>query len=554
MPWRGPQYEGEFPSLGPQIVEWTEKYLCHGPGDVQGESIELDDELYTFVVKAYRIDPVTGRRVYSRAFFSRPKGRAKSELAAMLVCVELLGPARFSHWDEQGEPVGKPVTSPLIKCMATEEGQSGNTYENVPVMLAHLSKYFGNEFPTIDFGRSEQTSSRIFVVGGGEVRPCTASDAAKDGGKETFVVFDETHLYILPVLHNMHKTVRRNLRKRKAAQPWSLETSTMYAPGEESVAEFTHAYAIDIKEGRTRNRGLLFDHKEAPPDIDFTDRESMLKGLRYVYGPFAENMDLDSIIEDVWDPQSDLNNSKRYWFNQPTAAANAWLTPQQVDSVVTALQVVADGESICLGFDGSRSRARGITDSTALVGSRVSDGHLFFPPWGDGYSIWEQPLGPEGFEWSVPRTEVDDAVQMAMERYKVIGFYCDPAKWETYVDKWTAQYGPRMLVRAKRNTPLEWWMSGGRITEVVRATQRLHSGITQQQVTIDAGATALIRHLKNARRRNSTQGIQISKEHPLSSKKIDAATAAILAFEARGDALAAGFGNLRRRGRRAVGF
>jgi phage terminase large subunit-like protein len=554
MPWRGSQYEGEFPSLGRQIVEWIEKYLCHGPGDVQGEPIELDDELYAFVIKAYRLDPDTGRRHYRRAFLSRPKGRSKSELAGMLVCAEALGPVRFSHWDEQGEPVGRPVRDPLIKCMATEEGQSGNTYENVPVMLAHLSEHYGAEFPAIDLGRSEQTSSRIFISGGGEIRPCTASNAAKDGGKETFVVFDETHLYVLPELHKMHGTVRRNLRKRRAAEPWSLETSTMYAPGEDSVAEKTHIYAVDIKEGRVRNRSLLFDHRQAPPDVDITDRESILAALREVYGPFHVHMDFEAILDDIWDPQSDVNNSRRYWFNQPTAASDAWLTPQQVDEQATATEVVADGETICLGFDGSRQRARGITDSTALVACRVSDGYLFLPSWGDGYTVWEQPLGPEGFDWAVPRTEVNDAVATTFDRCKVIGFYCDPAMWETYIDQWTALYGPRLLVRAKRNAPLEWWMSGGRITEVVRATDRLHSGITQKQALIDAGSSALIRHLKNARRRVSSAGVQIAKENPVSPKKVDAAVAAILAYEARGDALAAGFGQSRKRNRRAVGF
>ena len=68
MPWRGPGYPGEFPSLGEQVVEWIEHYLCHGPGDVMGEPIELDDEFYEFVVRAYRLDPDTGQRVYRRAF------------------------------------------------------------------------------------------------------------------------------------------------------------------------------------------------------------------------------------------------------------------------------------------------------------------------------------------------------------------------------------------------------------------------------------------------------------------------------------------------------
>lgn len=553
MPWRGPEYPGEFPSLGPLVVEWIETYLCHGPGDVQGEPIVTDDEFYEFIVKCYRIDPATGRRIYRRAFLSRPKGRAKSELAGELVCAEALGPVRFDGWDAAGEPVGRPVRSPFIKILATEEGQAGNVYENVPVMLDYLKEHAGDEFPGIDLGRGIQTSSRIFLSTGGEIRPCTASNAAKDGGKETFVCFDETHLYVLPELKRMHKTLRRNLRKRLEADPWALETSTMYAPGEESVAEDTHSYALAIREGRVREKGLLFDHREAPPIENLSNHDELLAALRHVYGPAAEWMDLEGIISDIWDPQSDPGDSRRYWLNQPTAAADAWLTPQQVDSCATATEVVADGEKICLGFDGSRQRARGITDSTAIVACRVSDGYLFLPTWGDGYTIWEQPDGPAGIDWAVPRDEVNDALDMVFQKYKVLGFFADPAKWETYIDQWTARYGPSLLVRAKRNAPIDWWMSGGRITEVVRATERLYSDISQHQIKIDASAAPLIRHLKNARRRVSQAGIQIAKENPLSRKKIDAAVAAILANEARAQAVAEGWTRVRKR-KRVYGF
>jgi len=188
--WRGPTFPGEFPSLGAQLVEWIETYLVHGPGDVMGDPIVLDDEFYEFIVRAYRLDPDTGRRVYRRAFLSRAKGRAKSELAGMLVCAEALAPVRFAGWDAYGEPVARPVKAPFIRCLATEEGQSGNTFDNVSSMMANIVEIHGDTYPGIDFGRSAQTSSRILLhAQRGEVVPSTASGASKDGGKETFAVF-----------------------------------------------------------------------------------------------------------------------------------------------------------------------------------------------------------------------------------------------------------------------------------------------------------------------------------------------------------------------------
>src|SRR5665213_3022325 len=102
------------PTLGPSVCDWIEEYLVHGPGDIQGTPIELDDEFRRFVYKAFEVYPKAhewaGRRVYPRAFLSRPKGRAKSELAAMLICVEALGEVRFDGW-RGDDPIGAPVTS-----------------------------------------------------------------------------------------------------------------------------------------------------------------------------------------------------------------------------------------------------------------------------------------------------------------------------------------------------------------------------------------------------------------------------------------------------------
>jgi phage terminase large subunit-like protein len=540
MPWRGPDYPGEFPSLGPQIVQWCESYLVHGPGDVMGEPIVLDDEFYEFIVRAYRLDPETGRRVYRRAFLSRAKGRAKSELAGILVCAEALGPVRFAGWDARGNPVGRQVKSPFIRCLATEEGQSGNTFDNVSTMMAHLVEVHGDTYPGIDFGRSAQTSSRILLhAQHGEIAPSTAAGASKDGGKETFAVFDETHLYTLPELRRMHDTVRRNLRKRREAEPWCLETSTMYRPGEESVAERTHAYHQAIVEGRVKERGLLFDHREAPPDVDLSDRDSLMRGLKAAYGPASEWMDLDGIIAEIWDPQNEVSDSRRYWLNQVVAASDAWLAPSEWGRVADATKSLADKDTVTLGFDGSVR-----DDSTALVACRVEDGHL------ELLGCWEQPDGPAGDGWQVDRTAVDAAVFGAFERLNVVGFYADPAYWADTIDRWMAEFGPRLHVRASQQRPLEWWTN--RPKAMVDALARFHEAVLTEQLSHDGGSV-LTRHVLNARRRVGRSGITISKEFPGSPRKIDAAMAAVLAYECRGDAVTAGFAR-RRRQRKAYGF
>src|SRR5690348_3337091 len=121
MPWSGPLFDSHACSLGYEVYDWIRAYCCHGPGDVQGQPIEADREWLRFLVDAYRIDPVTGVRVYDEAVLSRPKGRAKSELAGWVAVAEAFGPVRFDGWDADGQPVARPVVSQLIKAMATEE-------------------------------------------------------------------------------------------------------------------------------------------------------------------------------------------------------------------------------------------------------------------------------------------------------------------------------------------------------------------------------------------------------------------------------------------------
>lgn len=529
---------GRFISLGFTAIDWIEHYLCHGPGDVQGEDLVVDDEMAAFIAKAYRLDPVTGRRTVNRGFLSRPKGRAKSELAGALVCFEALGPCRFDGWDGAGEPVGRPQVYPFIRCLATEENQSGNTYDNVTAMLEHLVEHFGEEFPGIDLGRSAQTSSRIYIEGGGEIVPSTSSGAAKDGGKETFAVFDETHLYVLPELKAMHKTVRRNLVKRRAAEPWSLETSTMYALGESSVAEATHEYAKAIEAGRVRDGGLLFDHREAPHVEDLHDDDQLLPALEFVYGDAASWMDLERIASDMREPDTDPADARRYFLNQPGTASARAFDKACWGGLVRADFVVPDKEPIVLGFDGAKWR-----DATALVATHVESGYQWL------LRVWEAPLNKQEAEgWEVPEHEVNDAVALAFDTWRVLRMYADPPWWEEAVAAWQGKYGEKVVT--------EWWTHRDRA--MAFALRAYKTAMAGGELTHD-GDEAFARHIANSVKRDARarddQGKPmwtIQKDRHDSPRKIDAAMAGCLSWEARRDAIAAGA--LKRTRRRVAGF
>jgi len=519
-----------------------EHFCIHGPGDVQGEPVVHGDESTAFVVDCYGLDAL-GRLLYDSAFLSRPKGADKSGLGARFAMFEALGPCRFDGWAQggevyedpwglgfryeyqPGEPLGRPVTSPYVRIMATEEGQTGNVYDAIHVNLT--------TGPLADVPGLNVGLTRTLLPGGGEITPSTASGASKDGGKETFVVFDETHLYNTPELRRMYKTVTRNLRKRKKiAGTWYLETTTMFAPGEDSIAEATYSLSKAIREGKTRRERLLFDHRYGECE-DLSAEDTLRAAILEAFGEAIDWNDIDAIVDEFYDPRADTTDSRRYFLNAPTSTEDAWLAEHEVAAVVDAEKVVADRDVIVVGFDGSRKRTHSVTDATALIGCRVADGHLF------EIRVWEQPTGPAGEGWAIPVLEVEAELAETFRKFTVVGLFADPARWESHLAGWEAKYGHRLKVKCSRDHPMHF--PSNQPTPVVRAVEQLHTAIVQHECTVD-GSSAFVRHLLNARRRAKRAGIILAKEHPESARKIDAAYAAVLAWQARLAAVAAGIG------------
>ncbi|MCK2237717.1 MULTISPECIES: Terminase [unclassified Crossiella] len=520
-------------SLGWLAAAWVEHWAVHGPGDVQGDEVELDDEFAGFLLDTYSLSE-QGRRLYSRAALVRAKGRAKSELAGFIGLFEALGPARFAGWAQggevfehngfvytyaPGEPMGKRITYPYIRCLATEESQTGNTYDVIHFNLAQGP--LGEDLPTGAAGLT-----RILLPEGGEIVPSTASSSAKDGGKESLAIYDEPHLYITPELRRMYRTVDRNLRKRKAAEPWGLLTSTMYQVGQESTLERVHAQADAIREGRTRASRLLWDYRHAPAQIDLTDMDSIVEALTEVYGPAAAWMDLPGIVTDeFWDLTKDPEDSARYFLNLRGTARTAWAKATEWDPCYAAdVPPVADGDTVAMMFDGSKN-----DDSTGLIAVRISDGHPAV------LHLQERPedLAPQQV-WEVDRAEADLAVRTAFERFNVVAFFADVREFESYVDAWAQDLGADLLIEATtgRGRNAVAFDMRGHIQEFTQATGRALIDIRDRTLTHD-GDLRLRRHVLNARRSPNRHGVSISKESRESPHKIDLAVCLIVARYAR---------------------
>ncbi|MDF3308725.1 hypothetical protein P3H15_27280 [Rhodococcus sp. T2V] len=525
MPWAGPLFDGHVCSVGYEVLDWIHEYECHGIGDIQGDPLDLDDEMREHIIECYRIDPTTGRRVYNEAVLSRAKGRAKSEIAALVVVAEAFAPVRFDGWNADGQPVARPVRSPLIKCLATEEGQAGNTFSNVAFIAGEWGQ---DNFPEIYGGvggvRRYQSASAIYLPQGGEIRACTSGAASKDGGLETHIVPDETHLYVLPELREMYATTARNMGKRKDADAWIHQTSTAYRPGENSVFETT----LTLWRKGELPPSVFVNHREAKGKIDLEDKERTLRQLAEAYGAAAEWIDLERKYRDMRDVRicPDGETAARYFLNRPMSSKDAWIADdivkrqRQLGQVTgtKGFQELEPGTAVALGFDGSLN-----DDSTVLIGCRMSDGFLF--PIG----IWEKPQGNAGNWWEVPRSDVLAKIREAFDRYKVSRLYADPHEWRSDIDKLAEDFPERALPWATtRDMPMH------------SALDRLRTDLVNKSV-FHSGDKLFVEHFSNAYVRNKGIYRLVRKEHPKSDRKIDSVVGASLAYEARADAIAAGW-------------
>jgi phage terminase large subunit-like protein len=520
-----PLDEVAWPTLGPQVCDWIESFLVHGPGDIRGEPARIDDETRGLIFRMYEVYPkgtkiggrdVSGRRRFTRCGISLRKGTAKTEKAAWIIGAELHpdAPVRCDGFDAKGEPVGVGVRDPYIPLVAYTEEQTEE--------LAYAAlKFILEASPLVDdFDIGLERIMR--KAGDGKAVALASSPSARDGARTTFQHFDETHHFHSQRLRDAHQAMLANIPKRMLADAWTLETTTAFTPGQNSVAEGTMDYAKQIESGEIDDPRLFYFHRSASAGYDIEKEDDVRQAILEASGPAAAWSNIESIV-DLWrNPQTDRAYFERVWLNRPVQSE---LQAFDVDRFkeLEAGGKPEPGTLITLGFDGSRTN-----DATAIVGTVVETGHQFV------VGVWERP--PRFEEWSVPRDEVDEVMADAMETWDVWRLYADPPYWEDAVDDWAGRYGEPKVFR--------WYTDSYR--KMALACRAYRDAILNGEISHD-GNKAFIRHIGNARKhelnREDDEGrplFYIKKERKDSPKKIDIAMAAILSKEAQGDAKSKG--------------
>ena len=527
-----------WPTIGGAVCDWIEAYLVHGPGPVAGSPVELTPEEQRFIFQMYEVHPDApcgksycdcrpGRFRYDWSIYCRLKGARKSELAAWLAHAELFGPCRFGGWDTDGYPI--PVSiyelggTADIPFAATAEDQAKDTswssFHYIAQHCAHAASL-------------EVTKDRVTVRSGGagNARVVTSSSIARDGGRPTFTVEEETHLWILPELRELDRVLDFNLAKLGSLDPHGLKVSTMYGVGEGSVFEMDHRRWEESPE----DSGILLDIRSAPDGLNPRDEGDILAGIRAAKGDAVWLDDQKLFQRFKRQPEA----AQRFWWNKRTVSEKRAVNPDDWQAMARTDREVLPGESICIGFDGSIH-----DDSTALIACCLSDGFQF-------------PLlilHPDGTEEGVMelRAEVDRVLYDAAARYHLVRMYADPPFWSDQMARWVADFGSTVVV--------PWWTN--RDLAMAWATHRWSTGIAEKSWS-HSGDAEFSSQVINAHKRatrivvdrdTGRYGWVPTKERLGSPRKVDAAVASVLAYEARYDSIRSGALTARRK-RRVYAF
>lgn len=516
MPWRGPSYPGEFPSLGWSIGEWIETYCVIPDRDDIGQPYLLTDEMWTFLVHHYRLRPDATEHdwqaawAYRRSQLVRPQKWGKGPLTAAMTCAEAVADVRFGGWDADGEPVGRPWATPWIQITATSEDQTDNIWRVLQPMI--------EQGPLADW-IPDTGSTRINVPGGGVIEPVTNSGRARLGQRITFAPQDETHCWLKS---NggwaLADTQRRNLSGTGGR---AVETTNGWDPSEESVAQRT---------AESKVRDVYRDHRQ-PPRPSLANKAERRKSLRYAYGdsmtakagsPVKPWVSLERIdAEAVELAEKDPGQAIRFYWNIPDAGSGSWFDDTKWQARARPREVPA-GTAIVVALDGSD------VDDWTAIRCETEDGYQFTPTYGPDKRpcVWN----PADHGGQVPRLEVAAAVDEIFARYVVVRMYVDPPYWETEVDQWAARYGDKRVLRWETYRTTQMYAAAERlVTDVVKTDSSWHH---------DGDDTAL-QHVRNARKSARPGGKYVLKKAS-PAQKIDVAVTAIICHEAAGDVTAAG--------------
>jgi hypothetical protein len=536
------RYVVDFPTLW-VVPDWIERHCIVPDSVLKGQPFVMYDWQLWCTVNHYRVKPDAlpawsvkrdGSLVApAAAFVNRrsqivaPQKTGKGPQSAAWICAEAVGPVVFCGFAAEGdvyrcsdhgcscgwvyayrpgEPMGTQWPTPLIQILATSEDQTDNIYRP----LQSMARY-GRLAEQMRVGEGF-----IRLPNDGRIDPVTSKAQSKLGNPITFAMQDESGLYTKT--NGLVRVAQTQRRGAAGMGGRSMETTNPWDPSENSTAQQTY---------ESRRPDIFRFYRIPPVHLSYTNKAHRRQIHRFVYRG-SIHVDLDSIEAEAAElMETDPTQAERFYGNRLVQGLGSWLPDglwaSRGPAGGEAPRVVEDGTSVCLGFDGSDS------DDCTAIRLRTVDGYRFTPTYGPD----RRPTFWNPAEWggSIPRGEVNAAVDELAKRYKIKRAYCDPRDWQSEIGDWALKYGDRVF--------LEWatYRTRQMHDALVRVVNDLKSGRTTHD-----GCPITALHVANARKvAKPAEQYILGKPHGAAHQKIDMAMADVLAHIAGEDALLDGW-------------
>lgn len=335
----------------------------------------------------------------------------------------------------------------------------------------------------------------------GSVYRVLSSEAfTKEGLSPTLVVFDEVHAQPSDELWNV-----MTLGSGARVDPLVLGITTAGVMtdgrGRQSLCHRLWEYGTKVASGEVDDPSFFFSWWAAAPDSDHAD-PAVWRGANPGFGDLIDPEDFESTVRQT--PENEFRTKR---LNLWVSSAEAWLPFGAWDGLERGARPDS-GTRVVLGFDGSYGN-----DSTALVGCTVGDDPVM---WVEG--LWERPEHAED-GWRVPVSEVVAKVEAAFAAFDVVELAYDPFIWRSETERWEDAFGSR-VVAFNTTSP----------ARIAPACTRFYTAVADGLIAHDHDP-ALARHLGNAVTKETPQGTVIVKDSKMSPRKIDAAVAAVVAYD-----------------------
>ena len=346
----------------------------------------------------------------------------------------------------------------------------------------------------------------IFVPETGSVFKVVSAEAySKEGLNPSRVIMDELHAHKNRELFDVFSLAMGN--RGNIGQLVAITTAGVKsdATGSDSIAYTLYQYGKKVALGEIVDPSFFMAWWEADQEADHRDPLQWAKA-NPGFDDIVAKADFESAVKRT--PEAEFRTKR---LNQWVSSQISWL-PNGAWDVCAANELPDPNPEIMVGFDGSFSG-----DTTVLVGCTVpkeedEKPHVFL------IKAWERRDGIDDDTWRVPIQEVEQTIIEFCASHNVREVACDPYRWQRSMEV-LADYGIPIV---------EYPSTSAR--RMVTACAKFFDYVTDERMTHD-GNPLLARHLSNAVTKSDALGVRIVKENRNSSRRIDAAVAAVIALD-----------------------